>query len=65
MAQCCHGGRHVEQRFFQDVDGLTYQRDGERLVAWWGPLSRVIVDYAVYVKFVRLVSITLFGFGRR
>jgi len=37
---------------FQDVGGLTYWHGGECLVAWWVPSSRVIADYAVYVKFV-------------
>jgi len=34
------------------------------LVARWGPLSRVIADCAVYVKFVGLVSVALFMLGR-
>ena len=37
---------------FQNVVGLTCERGGERLVARWVPLSRVIADCAVCVKFV-------------
>ena len=42
----------VLAEFFQDVDGLTCQLGGECLVARWVPLSRVIADCAVYVKFL-------------